>query len=120
MLNGGTLQYAGGNSVSSDRLFALGTAGGTIDASGGTLSLTNTGAIVLSGGASARTLTLTGTDTSGDTLAAVLGGATAITKSGPGEWILTGNNTNTGTVTINEGELMVGAGGTGAIGRQRC
>ena len=116
VLNGGTLQYAGGNSVSSDRLFALGTAGGTIDASGGTLSLTNTGAIVLSGGASARTLTLTGTDTSGDTLAAVLGGATAITKSGPGEWILTGNNSNTGTVTINEGELMVGAGGTGAIG----
>jgi fibronectin-binding autotransporter adhesin len=115
VLDNGTLQYVGGNSATSDHLFELGAGGGTIDNEGGQLTLNNPGAIGLIG-SGARTLTLEGDDLSGDTLAAVLGGATAITKSGPGEWILTGNSTNTGTVTINEGELMVGAGGSGAIG----
>ena len=81
--------------------------------------LNNTGAVALSG-TGARTLTLTGSDTSGDTLAAVLGdngGATALTKTGAGTWILTGNNTNSGAVTIAAGELQVGAGGrSGSIG----
>src|SRR5207247_1816275 len=49
VLNGGTLQYTGGG-ASSDRLFTLGTGGGTIDASGsGALDLNNPGAVGLSG-----------------------------------------------------------------------
>ena len=54
-----------------------------------------------------------------DTLAAAIGdngGATALTKSGAGTWILTGNNTNSGTVTISGGTLQVGAGGSGSLG----
>ena len=47
MLNGGTLQYTGG-AASIDRLFTLGTGGGTIDASGtGALNLNNTGSLGL-------------------------------------------------------------------------
>ena len=119
VLNGGTLQYTGG-AQDSDRLFTLGTGNGTIDASGsGALNLTNSGSVVLNG-AGARTLTLKGTSTDVNTLAAFIGdngGATSIAKSGAGKWILTGNNTNSGTVTIAAGTLQVGDGGaTGAIG----
>ena len=52
--NGGTLQYTG-PAVSTDRLFTLYTAGGTIDASGtGALSFVNTGFVALSVGGNAR------------------------------------------------------------------
>ena len=40
------------------------------------------------------------------------GGATSITKSGSGSWILNGNNTATGTVNITDGTLQIGNGGT--------
>ncbi|MGA2852726.1 MAG: autotransporter-associated beta strand repeat-containing protein [Verrucomicrobiota bacterium] len=121
VLNGGTLQaYYGG---ASDRLFTLGPNGGTIDDEGVQLTLTGTGAIALSG-TGARTLTLAG-DLMGsgltvDTLAAFIGdnGAnkTSLLKTGAGTWILTGNNTNSGAVTINAGTLQVGNGGSGSIG----
>ncbi len=117
VLNGGKLQYTGG-SATIDRLFTLGTAGGTIDdEGGGALVLNNSGSIVLNG-TGARTLTLAGTGT--DELDAKLGdngGATALTKSGTGTWIVTANNTNSGAVTITAGTLQVGnAGATGAVG----
>jgi fibronectin-binding autotransporter adhesin len=121
VLNGGTLQYTGtGASAGVNRLFTLGTAGGTIDSSGGdAVVLNNTGAAGLSG-SGARTLTLTGTDAGGSTLAASLadsGGATALTKSGAGLWIVAGNNAISGPVTITEGTLQVGNGGaTGSVG----
>ncbi len=122
VLNGGTLQYTGAGQ-SSDRLFTLGTANGGIDASGtsgsGALNLNNTGLITVSG-SGVRTLTLKGSSTDDNTLSAVLSdnvGATALTKSGAGKWIVSGNNTNSGTVTIAAGTLQVGAAGaTGALG----
>jgi autotransporter-associated beta strand protein len=119
VLSGGTLQYTGGGATS-DHLFTLGTAGGTINNDGGTLALNNSGAIALSG-TGARTLTLRGTEASGGTiLAASLGdngGATALTKADAGTWVVTGNNTNSGTVTIIGGTLQVGVGGAdGSLG----
>ncbi|WP_300931767.1 hypothetical protein, partial [Prosthecobacter sp.] len=43
VLNGGTLQYTGG-ATSTDRLFSVGSSGGTLDASGtGAVKFTNTG-----------------------------------------------------------------------------
>jgi autotransporter-associated beta strand protein len=117
VLNGGTLQFTGGGATS-DRLFTLGTAGGTIDdAGGGSVILNNAGSVALSG-TGARTLTLRSVGV--DELAAKLGdngGATAITKSGAGTWVVTANNTNSGAVTITGGTLQVGNGGaTGAVG----
>ncbi len=113
MLNGGTLQYTNGGAASIDRLFTLGTAGGAIDASGsGALNLNNTGVVGLSG-SGARTLTGAGSSLDNNTLAAVLGdngGATALTKSGAGTWVLTGNNTNSGLTTISAGTLQIGTG----------
>jgi fibronectin-binding autotransporter adhesin len=119
VLNGGTLQYTGG-AQDSDRLFTLGTGNGAIDSSGfGALNLNNTGPVLLSG-TGARTLTLKGIDVDTNTLAAFIGdngGATSLAKSGAGLWILTGNNTNSGSVTIAAGTLQVGNGGaSGAVG----
>ena len=120
VLNGGDLQYTG-PAVSIDRLFSVGTSGGTLDASGfGALQLTNTGAIGLSG-SGGRVLTLTGTDTETNVLAGVLsdsaGGATQLAVSGTTTWSLTATNTSTGLVTVNPGAtLQVGAGGaTGSL-----
>jgi autotransporter-associated beta strand protein len=119
VFDSGTLQYTGG-AASSDRLFTVGASGGTIDASGsGALTLNNSGSIGLSG-PGARVLTLTGTSADDNTLAAALadnGGATVLTKSGAGKWVVTGNNTHSGGTTVASGTLQVGTGGAnGALG----
>ncbi|HLX69365.1 MAG TPA: autotransporter-associated beta strand repeat-containing protein [Verrucomicrobiae bacterium] len=118
ILNGGGLRYTGAT-TSSDHLFTLGTFGGTLDNEGsGQLSLNNGGTLAFSG-TGARTLVLAGVDTNGDTLAGVIGdngGPTAVTKTGGGEWVLTGNNTYSGLTTIANGVLKVGNGGSLGIG----
>jgi len=116
VLNGGTLQYTGAGATS-DHLFTLGTGGGTLDDEGGTLTLTSSGAIALSGAAS-HALTLTGSDPSGDTLAALLadygvGNSSSLTKDGAGTWILTANNSYSGGTVVNNGTLVIGTGGAG-------
>ena len=119
VLNGGTLEYTGG-AQTSDRLFTLGTGGGVLNQAGsGALVLNNAEPIGLAG-AGARSLTLAGASTENNLLAAALGdggGATALTKSGPGKWILTGTNTHSGVTTVSGGVLQIGNGGTsGDIG----
>lgn len=115
VFDSGTLQYTGG-AASVDRLFTVSTGGGTIDASGSAaLNLSNTGQVALSG-TGARLFALTGANTDNNTLAASLGdngGATSLTKSGAGTWVLLGNNTNTGSTTIAAGVLQIGTGGAG-------
>ncbi len=109
VLNGGTLVYTGA-AVSTDRLFSVGTGNGGINASGsGTLSFTNTGAMGFVG-SGARTLSLSGSGNA--SLAAIIGdngGATSVSMSGPGIWILTGANTYTGGTTVSGGTLRLGA-----------
>ena len=123
VLNGGTLSYVGG-ALTCNRLFSVGTSGGTIASSGsGALNLSNTGSMGFTGGTGARTLTLGGTQTGNNTLAALIAdntGATAIAKSGAGTWILTNANTCSGAVSVSNGILLVnntsGSGtGTGAV-----
>ncbi len=61
-------------------------------------------------GATAKTLTLTGTNTGNNTIAAVIGDltlATSLTKTGIGAWVLSGANTNTGATTISGGGKLV-------------
>ena len=60
-------------------------------------------------------VTLGGTSTAANTLAAIIGdntGATSLTKTGAGLWVLTGTNTYTGATTISGGTLRLGNGST--------
>jgi len=115
VFGGGTLQYTGSTATATDRLFTIGS-GATLEASGTTpvavLNFSNTGPVAF-GGTSPRTLTLTGSNTGANTLAAAIGdnmGATSIVKSGAGAWTLTGTNTYAGTTTIAAGTLEVAVG----------
>ncbi len=63
------------------------------------------------------TLTLSGTNTGANTVGGIIGNGAmtnvvAVTKSGTGTWILSGANTYTGTTTINDGTLKLGANNT--------
>ncbi|HZT23948.1 MAG TPA: autotransporter-associated beta strand repeat-containing protein, partial [Verrucomicrobiae bacterium] len=106
----GTLQYTGG-AVTTDRLFSVGTNSGTLDASGsGAVNFSNTGSMAFNGQTGTRSLTLTGSNTGANTLAAIIGdngGATTLNKTGAGEWVLSGTNTYTGTTNITGGTLQV-------------
>lgn len=111
VLNGGALRYTGG-AQSTNRLFTLGlgASAGNIEANGsGALNLTNTGNMAFSGSGN-RTLTLSGTNTDDNILAAVIGdsgGNTSLTKSGVGTWVLSGTNTYNGITTLTGGILSV-------------
>ena len=123
---GSALKYTG-TGQSSDRLF---TYSSTVDNSGwrlessgtGALKLTNTGSIAFAGSSNQiRTLTLDGSNSADNTLAAGLTnngtGATNLTKVGDGKWIISGTSTYTGATTVSAGTLLVsGALGNSAVG----
>ncbi len=115
VLDDATLKYTGAGQ-STDRLFSVGTGGATLDSSGsGAVNFTHTGAMGFNAQSGLRALTLTGSNTGSNTLAAAIadnGGATSLAKSGTGTWVLTGPNTFTGGTTVSSGTLQIGAGGT--------
>ncbi|QOV91058.1 beta strand repeat-containing protein [Humisphaera borealis] len=133
MSNGTTLRYVGSANATTDRAFTInGTAAGdgaTIESSGvGTLSYTGAVALAYGTAAQTRTLTLGGTNTGANTFGKVIAnnttGATTLTKSGVGTWVLSANNTYTGGTNINAGILNLGIvqsgtggplGGTGTV-----
>lgn len=105
----GTVTYTGSGHTTS-RVFRLnGTSGGAaFDASG-------TGALILTQPftytAGAKTLTLTGTNTANNQIAAIddtSNGALSLVKTGPGLWTLTANSTYSGSSSILDGTIVVG------------
>ncbi|MGC3967765.1 MAG: autotransporter-associated beta strand repeat-containing protein [Pirellulales bacterium] len=117
VLNGGILRYAGPTAGTTDRLFTLGEAGGTIENSGtsnGTLAFAATGSIVAAGTGD-RTLTLNTNGTGGFTFSPVIvdptgGGRTSlvVNSASSGAIILnpSANNTFTGGITIQARTLQ--------------
>ncbi|MBV2144988.1 autotransporter-associated beta strand repeat-containing protein [Falsochrobactrum sp. TDYN1] len=114
--NGSTLRYNGSGDTT-DRLFTLAAGTTFIESSGtGALVFNNTSAVTLSGNNTARTIALGGTNTDFNTLGGTIAdngtGKTTLAKNDSGTWVLTGNNSYTGNTVINDGNLMIGNGGT--------
>ncbi|KRC81464.1 hypothetical protein ASE13_03470 [Sphingomonas sp. Root241] len=121
VINGGTLRYTGA-AGSTDRRFTLGSsATSKLEASGtGAIAFTNTGAIAYSTPNTAQTITLGGTNTGNNSLAALItnngSGITSLTKADAGTWILTNAaSTYTGVTNINGGVLGIDKLSNGGI-----
>ena len=146
VLDNGDLRFAGRNTTSTDRLFAIGPGGGTIESFGfnesvsgdgmyGILHMTNTGTIGMVGSPSQRTLNFAGASapqvgslSSADvnnlfvnTFAPIIpddgvGQQTTVQKNGSDEWDLLGSNTYTGQTIINGGQVGTSSVASGTLG----
>jgi autotransporter-associated beta strand protein len=131
--NTGTLEYTGSGS-STNRQVIIGNQAATGSVGGATIEQNGSGPLVFtntvegfndphSGANAARTLTLGGTNTDANEIKGKIsdnntasGGTIAVTKTGAGRWILSGNNTYTGRTTVNAGTLSVSSDGNlGAV-----
>ncbi|MEI9400681.1 autotransporter-associated beta strand repeat-containing protein [Mesorhizobium argentiipisi] len=113
--SGSTLRYTGAGDET-DRLFTLQTGISFIESSGtGAIVFKNTGSAAYTGSGN-RTLALGGTNTGLNTMGGTIidgpGGTTTLAKNDSGTWVLTGNNTFTGNTVVNDGNLIIGNGGT--------
>ena len=115
---GARLQYTGPGETT-NRIISLGNIQNILDASGsGRVIFTSNIAVTST---AAKTLTLTGTG-EGEVAGVIPSNtaATAVSKTGTGTWILSGDNTYTGTTTVNAGGVLrithgAALGTTGAI-----
>jgi autotransporter-associated beta strand protein len=117
-----TVLYTGSGHTTSRVFNMAGTSGGaTLDASGsGALVLT---AQMTATGSGAKTLTLSGSSTAGNSFAGIapLANPISFVKSGAGKWRLTGSSTYSGSTSILDGTIAVGANtlpSSGAFGAQ--
>jgi len=118
-LGQGTILYTGIGSTTNRTVDLAGTT------FGGTLTNNGTGALVFTSGFTAtgsgnKTLTLSGNNTGTNEIqGAIVNNSgtnkTALTKAGTGTWILSGNNSYTGTTLVTAGTLVVNGSVAGTM-----
>lgn len=113
VLNGAVLTFTGSGADTTNRAIEM-RSGAAINNTGtGTISFTASN-VSQTLAASARTMTLGGTNTGDNTFGSILGDSgtapniTSLTKNGVGKWILTASNIYTGTTTVSAGTLVLG------------
>jgi len=115
VLDRGVLRYTGASSSSTDRLFTIGAGGATLESTGaGAVTFGSAGGANVLSGTGARTLTVGGAGTAKNTVASQLTNGTdvvndvlSLTKAGTGTWVLTANNTYTGSTSVTAGSLFI-------------
>jgi autotransporter-associated beta strand protein len=113
--DGATLRYTGAGDITDRRFRINGSANGhgaTLDSSGsGALNFSIIDSPTYGTANQTRTLTLRGTNTGDNLLAANIedngSGAVSLIKQDVGIWVLTGSSTYSGTTTVNQGTLVV-------------
>ena len=117
VINGGTLRHDAANSAATNRKFATGLGGATLDSSAvdpaDIINFSTNFAMEFNSQLGARTLTLTGSNSGDNTLRMDINddpsnNPTGLVKEGSGKWLLTGAaNDYTGDTTINSGTLVL-------------
>ncbi|HWK69173.1 MAG TPA: autotransporter-associated beta strand repeat-containing protein [Rhizobiaceae bacterium] len=105
-INDATLRYAG-SAISTDRTWLL--SNNTTLQNDGTGGLTLTGAIAFDPVASIDTLNLAGSYAGVNTIASDISDSGRIVMNGAGIWVLSGNNSYTGTTAVENGTLRAGS-----------
>ncbi len=121
--NGGTLRYIGAGDSSTDRTLSL-NSDGTLDAgaAAGVGALAFSGRISSRAASGANTLTLAGANPGLNRIAGVIGNGTndvtkiALTKTGAGQWLLSGTNFYSGPTSVTNGTLLVNGDQSAATG----
>lgn len=113
VLNGAVFTYTGAGGDTTNRAIDMRSTA-VINNNSATGAITFTAANVIQGGtASARTLTLGGSNTGDNTFNSILGNSgtganiSSLQKNGGGNWIVTGTQTYTGATIINQGTLAI-------------
>ncbi len=119
-LNGGILSYVGSTTDTTERSITMVAGAGISNNGTGTISFT-AASVAQTGTASARTLTLSGSNTTANTFDSILGDSgtvaniTTLAKSGAGKWTVTGVHTYTGATAISGGGVLR-VTGSGVLG----
>jgi endo-1,4-beta-xylanase len=120
VISGGTLRHEAPNTTSTNRKFATGLGGSTIDSSSvspaHTFNFTSDFAMGFNGETGPRSVTLTGSNTGSNIMRVDIdddpsGNPTSLVKTGAGTWLLTGTNHYTGSTSVDEGTLHLGEEG---------
>lgn len=117
----GTLAYVGGGEITDREINLAGTTASVILESSGTGPLVLTNVVNTSTGTGAKTLFLRGDLNASNEVSSVLtdnsaGGVLNVTKDDNGTWILSGQSTFTGNMTVSAGPLGISADSVGPVG----
>jgi autotransporter-associated beta strand protein len=124
VIDGGVLRIQADASASTNRLFTIGSNGGTLESNGPAEAvLARDGGRIVSAGSGLRTLTLAGSSSAHNLIAGELSNGVdaaadllSLHKTGQGTWVLSGDNSYGGSTVVAEGQLFINGDQTSGTG----